>query len=112
MLLILLLFSRLYWPVDLVQFAQFGSVHTHIQVEGYVTYTASEDDGDLHIRLCNAPDVVGMNTSRCIVVECIPKLPCSKPPLRSKVRVQGISRRDPEHKWWEVHPLESIASLP
>lgn len=109
--LLVLLLSRPYWPVDIVDFAKAGSIHTHVQVNGYVTYTAREPDGDLHIRLCSNPKVKRMDLTQCIVVECVGKLPCVKPRLKTFVRVQGISRRDPEHGWFEVHPVESITAL-
>ena len=100
--------SRYYWPIDLAKYAQTGSPHTHVEITGYVTYTAAEDDGDLHIRLCDSPSVVGMDKAHCVICECIPLLPCAKPALKSHITVQGITRFDPEHGWRELHPVELI----
>lgn len=106
-MLLALSLSRTYWPVDLATYAQKGAVHTHIELTGYVTYTAFEDDGDLHIRLCDSPTVVGMDKAHCVIAECIPLLPCTRPTKGRQITVRGISRHDPEHNWQECHPLES-----
>lgn len=91
-----------------------GPVRTHLEVTGYVTYIALEEDGDLHVRLCDAPTVTGMNRRRCVVAECIPALPCRRPARGARVRVRGISRYDGErgHRWWEVHPVLSLEEAP
>lgn len=112
MILTLVLLTRFFWPIDTLTYAQKGTVHTHIAVTGYVTYTALEDDGDLHIRLCDSPSVVGMDKTRCIIAECIPALPCTRPAKGNKIVVRGISRRDPEHGWNETHPVESWELAP
>ena len=85
---------------------------THLELTGYVTYEKHEDDGDLHLRICDSADVVGMDRQHCIVAECIPALPCKRPPLGKPVRVRGISRFDDEagHGWWELHPVLSLTS--
>ena len=75
-LLFALVASRTYWPVDVATLAQKGTVHTHVAVIGFVTYTKAEADGDLHIRLCDSAAIAGMDLAHCIVAECIPKLPC------------------------------------
>jgi hypothetical protein len=100
--------SLTWWPVDLATFANQGTYHTHVQVDGYVNYVACEADGDTHIRMTPA---VGQSTP-FIIAECIPALPCTKPALNAHIRVQGISRHDPEHNWNEVHPVESLQVLP
>ena len=102
-----LITSRMYWAVDLATYATSGTYHTHIQVDGYVNYTACEADGDIHIRMTPA---IG-NSSPFIIAECMPELPCVRPALNSHIRVKGISRRDSEHGWNEVHPVESIVIL-
>lgn len=94
--------SRRYWITPLDSVALGRSKHTHIEVTGDVQYVAWQDDGDLHIRL-GSPSLSGLT----IVVECIPKLPCSRPKIGSRITVQGISRADPEHHWWEIHPVEA-----
>lgn len=88
--------SRPYWPVALGKVAT--TTHTHIQVRGTVTYVAHETDGDLHIRLSDSTGT--------LVAECIPSLPCRVPKVGETITVRGISRRDPEHLWWELHPVE------
>ncbi len=99
--------SRTYWPVSPATYSASGSPHTHVQVVGYVTYTRWEDDGDLHVRVCAA-----LSSTACFIAECIPKLPCARPPTGRKVLVKGITRRDPEHAWWEIHPVEYLEVLP
>lgn len=96
--------TRPYWIVSPSTFAQNGSVHTHVQITGYVNYTACEDDGDLHIRIVPIKGA----TSPYFIAECIPSMPCVRPSIGSQITVRGISRRDPEHQWWEVHPVESL----
>lgn len=103
-----LITSRPYWPVDLATYAANGTYHTHVQIDGYVNYTACEADGDLHIRLTPAPG----QGAPFIIAECTPGQPCVRPALNSHIRVKGISRHDPEHMWNEVHPVESIEVLP
>lgn len=93
--------TRTYWPVTVQALAAGQVVHTHVSVTGLVTYTRLEDDGDLHLRL--AADSTG---SPFIVAECIPLLPCRRPVVGRWVTVRGITRFDPEHRWWEVHPVE------
>jgi hypothetical protein len=36
-------------------------------------------------------------------------LPCSIPKVGRSVTVEGISRFDAKHKFWEVHPVENAA---
>lgn len=103
---------RYYWPQDLATYASQGSSHTHIQLDGYVTYKASQYDGDYHIRVCDSPTVIGMNPARCVVCEITPSSSLARPAIRSHIRVQGVSRIDAEHRWREVHPLEAWTTLP
>lgn len=85
--------------------ARWRAMATHVRVRGYPTYCRTEDDGDRHIRLCDSPDVEGMDRAHCIVLECIPQLPCACPRLGVPLEVDGISRYDGEHRWWEIHPV-------
>lgn len=94
--------TRTYWPTAVSTLAAGRSVHTHVAVTGRVRFTRLEDDGDLHIRLDSPAD-----TSKFIIAECIPALPCTRPARGSTITVKGISRFDPEHGWYEVHPVES-----
>ncbi len=103
-----LITTRTYWNVNLVTYAAVGSVHTHVVVTGYVAYAVCESDGDIHIKIV---PTIGA-TSPFIIAECIPSLPCVKPATSAQVRVSGISRRDAEHSWYEVHPVEKLEVLP
>jgi len=79
--------------------------HTHVEVRGIVAYTVAETDGDTHIKLLSIyPDTL----NRFIIAECIPKLPCRHPKSGDTITVRGISRYDPEHRWYEVHPVEEL----
>lgn len=99
-LLALLFLSRPYWPVTIADMAAGKNHHTHVEVSGKVVLVRHEQDGDLHIRLTDG--------SNFVVAECVPELPCKAPKLGDAVTVQGISRFDGEHKWYEVHPVENL----
>ena len=112
---------RTYHPISISEMAaedpaHWRKLHTHVEVTGYVTYIKEEEDGDLHVRLCDVP-VQGMNREHCIVAEFIPLIRPgdSANHLRRgmEIRVQGISRYDAErnHLWWEIHPVESVEIL-
>jgi hypothetical protein len=105
--LLALIITRYYWTVDPIQFATSGSFHTHVSVTGYVAYTRTEYDGDFHIRILPTQDV----TTPYFIAECIPSQPCAHPSIGAHVQVKGIVRRDPEHGWWEIHPVEQIILL-
>jgi len=91
-----------------------GAMATHVEVVGFVTYVKREEDGDLHVRLCDSPKVEGMNRKRCVVAECIPALPCERPKIGARVTVRGVTRYDAEagHGWWEIHPVLYINRSP
>lgn len=108
MSLLLLAIVRIYWLVDPAVFATVGNAHTHIEISGFVSYVKLEKDGDLHFRV--VPER-GVNKP-FVVAECIPAIRCVAPVVGDHVRVRGISRRDGEHKWWELHPVETIEVLP
>jgi hypothetical protein len=99
--LMLLLAVRTYYPVSIADLAAGRNSHTHIRVTGKVVLVKYEADGDLHIRLSDG--------KHWIVAECIPELPCSIPKVGRSVTVEGISRFDAKHKFWEVHPVENAA---
>lgn len=101
-----ILLLRYYWPVSVLVLASGSFKHTHVQVTGIVSYTvATESDGDTHIKLVSIyPD----STHAFIIAECIPKLPCRHPKTGDTITVRGISRYDPEHHWYEVHPVEEL----
>lgn len=107
--------DRTFHPVDLSAYSKMapgsGSIPTHIQVTGWVTYKKAEKDGDVHLRLCDGED--------CIVAEAIPELPEIAAQARAlrvpvKVTVRGISRYDgaPGHHWNEVHPVLGLEVAP
>ena len=105
--------DRPYHLVTVVELALGKVRQTHIHVEAWVTYTLTEEDGDEHIRGCDSKDVKDMDRTRCAVFECIPELPCTKPPIGSHISVDGIARFDKEngHRWSEVHPVEHLTIL-
>ncbi len=109
-LFLFLLSSRHYFPVSISDLSAGRNFHTHVQVTGKVTLVKRQGDGktigdgDLHIRISDGKNF--------IVAECIPKLPCPEPKLGQTITVEGISRFDGEHKWYEVHPVETIKVIP
>lgn len=97
--------SRTYWRVPLDTLAIGHPKHTHAAVTGVVSYYRREDDGDLHIKLTSP-------SGRFIIAECVPELPCATPRAGTTITVRGITRQDPEHLWWEIHPVESWSTAP
>ncbi len=71
--------------------------HTHVRVCGVVTLVRKEADGDSHIRLTDG--------ARFVVAEIIPAIPLPRPKLGQRICVDGISREDKAHRWFEVHPV-------
>ncbi|HXU18965.1 MAG TPA: hypothetical protein VN788_00120 [Verrucomicrobiae bacterium] len=112
--------SRRYHLYDIVQLAAENPANwkhplTHAEIAGWVDYEKKEGDGDEHIRVCDAKGIAKMDAKHCVVVECIPELPCKIPAKGAHVRVRGIARYDaenPGHHWWEIHPVEQLAALP
>src|SRR5690349_16244207 len=102
MIPILWLLARFYWPTTVSVLASGTFRHTHVEVTAVVIRTRVEDDSDRHVWL---RDLV---TRDSVLGECIPKLPCVLPKAGTKVKMRGISRRDPEHGWYEIHPIEEI----
>ena|SRR6266704_2797432 len=95
--------ARYYWPVTVAKLASGTNVHTHVELDSVVVaYVAVEGDSDFHERLRDRGD-----TLHFVIGECIPALPCRHPHVGEVLPlVRGISRYDPEHHWWEVHPIE------
>jgi hypothetical protein len=100
LLLLLAASGRQYFPVSIANLAAGRNFHTHVRVTGKVVLVKHEADGDLHIRLSDG--------KHFIVAECIPELPCREPRIGETVTVEGISRFDGEHKWWEVNLVEHL----
>lgn len=98
--------SRTYWPATVPQLASGTVKHTHVAVTGIVAYTRLEDDGDLHVRL------VADTGSIFVIAEIIPSLPMPRPANGKRITAYGIQRRDPEHGWIELHPIERWVLAP
>lgn len=102
-LLLCLVAARYYWPTSVSTLARGLAKHTHVEVRGVVIRTRLETDGDRHIWLRDSV------TTDSVLAECIPALPCAGvPPAGQRVTLRGISRRDPEHGWYELHPVEAV----
>lgn len=71
--------------------------HTHVRVCGTVTLVKTEDDGDVHLRLTDG--------ARFVVAEIIPAIRLASPTRGQRICVDGISRADKAHGWYEVHPV-------
>ena len=97
--------TRYYWPATVAQLAMGTFPHTHAALTGIVLRTRLEDDGDRHIWLRD------LMTSDSVLAECIPALPCPAFAAGARVTLRGITRRDPEHRWNVLHPVE-LFSLP
>ena len=111
--------KRIYHVISIAQMASenpahWQRLHTHVLVDGWVTYMKTEADGDGHIRMCINRAIGTMDPQQCIVAEIIPEI---TPQLKEgivavgvHIRVRGIARYDAErgHGWWEVHPVESL----
>jgi hypothetical protein len=97
--------QRTYWKVPLDSLSVGHARHTHVEVSGKVApfYPKTESDGDRHIKLLSP-------SGRFVIVECIPllPLPCAGVKAGQSLVVRGITRLDPEHGWFEIHPAESI----
>jgi hypothetical protein len=104
-LLLQLVPVRTYWPVTVAQLASGTVKHTHIAVRGRVAYSKIELDGDIHVKLRSLTP----GDTSWVIAECVPKLPCRRPAVGEIVTVKGISRRDAEHLWWEIHIVEELS---
>ncbi|MFY9607458.1 MAG: zf-HC2 domain-containing protein [Blastocatellia bacterium] len=78
----------------------------HVVAEGFVSEVIADDDGDLRFRLV---DDLG-KPGPFIVCEIIDPIRVRTPSVGSRVRVYGVSRYDsqPNHNWYEVHPVLNI----
>jgi hypothetical protein len=70
---------------------------THVHVCGLVTFVKGEADGDTHVRITDG--------ARFVVGEIIPALRQPAPKRGQRICVDGISREDKAHGWFEVHPI-------
>jgi hypothetical protein len=101
-LLLLLLFAaagetRAFHPVPLAHLEI--TKWTHVHVCGTVALVKHEADGDIHIRLEDG--------KAFIVAEIVPYHRLPPPKLHTRICVDGISRKDGDHGWSEVHPIEA-----
>lgn len=84
-----------------------ANAEPHVSTEGYVSdVQVDEEDGDLMFKLVD-------NLSRpnhFVICEIIPNMKLRMPSAGSRIRVYGVSRfdRQPEHRWYEVHPVLNI----
>jgi hypothetical protein len=101
-LVTLMLFAEsLFYQHTTVEKLALGQVHmTRAEVTGKVTLVKKEADGDMHIRVSDG--------KHFIVAECMPQMPCVRPKVGQAVTVQGITRFDGEHKWFELHPVTKL----
>lgn len=103
--------GRRYWYVSIDSLAAGTVKHTHVAVEGRIIFKRWEDDGDLHLRIAGPHSF--------IVAECIPTSCGNCKALEAagmftvgkKVRLLGIQRYDGEHKWAEIHPVETVIEV-
>jgi hypothetical protein len=78
----------------------------HVVAEGFVSEVIADADGDSKFRLV---DDLGQ-PGPFIVCEIIDSIKVRTPSVGSRVRVYGVSRYDsqPNHNWYEVHPVLNI----
>ena len=71
--------------------------------------SSDENDGDLIFKLVDNP----ARPKHFVVCEIVAPLKLQAPAIGSHVRVYGVSRYDAEsgHRWFEVHPVMSIANM-
>lgn len=89
--------ARLFHPVPLAKVAV--TKWTHITVCGTVTLVKEEGDGDAHIRLSEG--------RAFIVAEFVPYHRLPLPRVGQRICIDGISRKDRTHGWWELNPAEN-----
>jgi hypothetical protein len=72
-----------------------------------------EHDGDLHISLTGV-DPKWLNegnlrrSDKSLVIEAVPGIPMTMPPLKSRVTIIGPWVLDTQTGWLEVHPVWAI----
>ena len=102
--------QRTYWRGTVAKLATNAFPHTHVELDSVVVdYVRTESDSDYHIRLRDPRDTVA---THFVVAECIPLVPCPHPRVGDTITVRGIQRRDAEHGWAEVHPVELLTHAP
>jgi hypothetical protein len=95
-------YVRTYHPVALAAVA--ASRWTHVETCGPIVYLRRQADGDWHLTLDDG-------TAK-VVAEIMPTLPLAIPRKGWTIVVRGITRRDTDHMWAEVHPVEAWRRVP
>jgi hypothetical protein len=101
-----------FYPVSIAALRAGKARHTHVHISGQVTGVIDETDGDIHVWLCDENARGARDPQHCINAEIIPEFPLRRPKVGSMVRLNGISRFDPEHRWFELHPVLAIETIP
>jgi hypothetical protein len=84
-----------------------------VAVTGIASVIDREHDGDLHISLTGV-DPKWLNAGnlrrndRSLVVEAVPAIPMTMPPLKSRVTIIGPWVLDTQTGWLEIHPVWAI----
>ncbi len=84
-----------------------------VAVTGIVAEIDREHDGDLHISLTGVDPkwLNAVNLQRAdqsLVVEMVPSIPVTMPPLKSRVTIIGPWVLDTDTGWLEIHPVWAI----
>ena len=82
-------------------------------VTGIASAIDREHDGDLHISLTGVDPkwLNSVNLERAdqsLVVEAVPSIPMTMPPLKSRVTIIGPWVLDTQTGWLEIHPVWAI----
>lgn len=93
-----------------------GNSFTHVETNGIVRYVRKENDGDVHVMVCETPSSSGTAhhwMQGCVLAECIPAIPleCSTIKHGDLITVWGISRYDRWHHWNELHPVLGFSKV-
>jgi hypothetical protein len=84
-----------------------------VAVTGIASVIDREHDGDLHISLTGV-DPKWLNSGnlrrsdKSLVIEAVPAIPISMPPLKSRVTIIGPWVLDTQTGWLEIHPVWAI----
>ena len=84
-----------------------------VAVTGIASEIKQEHDGDMHISLTgvNPKWLNSVNRARSdqsLVIEAVPSIPMTMPPLRSRVTIVGPWVLDTQTGWFEIHPVWAI----
>ncbi|MEO6501069.1 MAG: hypothetical protein ABIQ09_04075 [Jatrophihabitantaceae bacterium] len=84
-----------------------------VAVTGVASTIKREHDGDMHISLTGVDpkwlnEVNLQRSNQSLVVEVVPSIPMTMPPLGSRVRIVGPWVLDTQTGWLEIHPVWAI----